>query len=613
MDELEPWPEDDTDEAYRDRPTAPRTKKLAAPTPSLPRSTPSPSSDAWQNKADSNFGSPPRNRARPLFAGPPPPIASSIMVKKGPSSDSSSASGRRTQSHARASQTGLGSLLFDYKHDKQPGYQPDSVWRGLRRREKALEGELQQLLDLQASGLVAGRDGGMLPSSSEQDEYSDTGSSTPTGTFYSTATSKSRMMNSLYVPTRSTPEGNVIPVRQPKSSRPRGLRSTRTGLRRSISALAQLKAEEDSLVDDALTERKKALGQLSKLHMRRESVTAELRSLEEDEEEPLGQELRKLGTKYDTMTQEIRELDEKLVGMRNQRRRLRAKMEDVKSRRDAGLSGYRGALKDVDSEVTTLMHRPPIQPLDLEALNQVWSGKSSSAGGMEFLRMIPERRTLEMAKSWWESEVTILEQRKAQVEDDRLALEEGGALWSEVMQLVSDYEARLRGLMKGEPSGSSVKGKEKVPTQEDMIRDQLPEMEKVMNELEKHQHFAEDKGWNLLICAIGAELEAFGEAQEMLQGILDGEGDEESSQPPTAQSTNADEHNHQDQHDESSDNEVPPDLLVSHSEDRASNPPSQASPQVGPELKRMESGSENDVPPEFLAEHKEAEHRDKID
>lgn len=531
-----------------------------------------------------------------MFAGPPPPIASSMLVKKGGHKPTER---NHTNGHDQSKQTGLGSLLFDYNHSKQSTYQPHSVWRGIRRREKALEDEVQQFLDLQATGLVAGSNG-LGPLGSDADGYSDTGSSTPTGTFYSTATSKSRMVNSLYVPTRATPDGSVIPVRQPKSNKPRGLRFARTGLRRTISSLTQLKAEEDAHVDEALVARRKALNQLERLKMRQDSVSTELKALEDDSEEPLGQELRELGSRYDSVSEEIRELEEKLKALRNQRRWLRDTMEEVKNRREAGLSGYRGALKDVDSEVTALMHRPPIQPLDLEALQPGGRGKTSPTGGLEFMRLIPERRTLEMAKAWWEAEVTVLEQRKAKIEEDRQALEEGGAVWTEVMRLVSDYESRLRQLMKGEMPETSPKGKDKVPSQDEVIRSQLPEMEKIAEDLERHMHHAEDNHWNLLICAIGAELEAFSGAIDMLKSALaDDEGDTHLS-PQSAETAGQP---HLDNHSEVSDNEVPADLLVSRHDEPASHDTSMASPEVGPTLRKVES--ENEVPPEFLAEHKD--------
>ena len=415
------------------------------------------------------------------------------------------------------------------------------------------------------------------------------------------------MVSSLYVPTRSTPDGNVIPVRQPKSNQPRGLSSARMGLRRSISALAQLKTEEVAQVDDALAERRKALSQLNRLSMRREIASTELHTLEEDEQEPLGQELRELGARYDSITEEIRQLEEKLVGMRNQRRWLRGRIDDVQNRREAGLSGYRGTLKQVDSEVATLMRRPPIQPLDLDLAQQHGHTRAESTGGLEFLRLIPERRTVDMARSWWESEISILEQRKTQIKADREALDEGGAMWADVMTLVSDFESRLRQVLKGEQPSSSAKGKERVRTIEELIREQLPEMEKVVGQLEEHQHFAEDKGWNLLICAIGAELEAFMKAQEMLREFL-----EEGKSQDVSKATDASGHeskedqytqSDQEKYDESSDNEVPPDLLVSRADGRLSQPSSVASPEVGIPLGRVEG--DNDVPPEFLAEHKD--------
>jgi hypothetical protein len=379
------------------------------------------------------------------------------------------------------------------------------------------------------------------------------------------------------------------------------------GLRRAISALAQLKAEEDAHVDDALAERQKVLSQLNRLSMRREIASTELHTLEEDEQEPLGRELRELGARYDSITEEIRQLEERLVGMRNQRRWLRRRMDDVLNRREAGLSGYRGTLKEVDSEVATLMRRPPIQPLDLGLAQQHGHGRAESTGGLEFLRLIPERRTVDMARSWWESEISILEQRKTQIKADREALNEGGTMWAEVMRLVSDFESRLRRVMEGEQPSSSAKGKEPVHTIEELIREQLPEMEKVIGELEEHQRFAEDKGWNLLICAIGAELETFMKAQEMLRETLD-----EGSSQGVSQATDAsgreskedqDTQSDQEEYDESSDNEVPPDLLVSRADGRLSQPSSVASPEVGAPLARVES--DNDVPPEFLAEHKD--------
>lgn len=369
-----------------------------------------------------------------------------------------------------------------------------------------------------------------------------------------------------------------------------------------MAALADLKREEDAHLDAALAERKMALTRLSRLGTRRTGIQDELMALEGDEEEPLGKELRDLGSKHGTLDREIRLLEEKLVGMRNRRRWLREKMDDVKNKREAGLSGYRGALKDVDVEVNALVRRPPVQPLDQEMVNQGNGpdAEASSTGGFEFMRLIPERRTVEMAKAWWEAEIGILERRKDQIDQELQALEEGGATWQEAMALVSDFESNLRAIVKAGTDASappSAKGKEKAPSAEDMIRSQLPRMDGVVAELEQRMQLAESKRWNLLICAIGAELEAFKEAHDMLRGIVEGpdeEADEDSRGDSRTEGNLVDDDdvasNGSPERDEN-DNEVPADLLVSRLDD------------ADRESAISQQDSENGVPPEFLAEH----------
>ena len=596
LDELEPRPEDGPlgHSTPADRFRSPEPRK------GLRR----PSDESWKERA-SSVDADTRPKPRTMFAGPPPPIASSMVIQNGP--------GRRNRDK-EAPQSGLlgssrakiNSVLFDHRTE-HAAQALDSGWRGLRRQEKALEEEVQVLLDQQAAGLIAGL-GGRPPTGSDFDEHSDAGSSTPTGTFYSTATSKSRMMNSLHVPTRANADGNVIPVRQPKKRRTPGLRATRAGLRKSLVALADLKMEEDAHIEAALSQRKRALLQLDRLVSRREDVYTELHTLEDDEEELLGQELRTLGTQFDTLTRDIHQLEEKLVGMRNRRRLIRDKMDDVRNRREAGLSGYRGALRDVDADVKAIMRRPPVQPLDSEIMEQAddQDGSVNTSGGLEFLRLLPERRTVDMAKTWWQTEITILEQRKSQIGSECQALEEGGALWGDVMNLLTDFETRLRLAVKGSsgistPEPSTAKGKEKVPSHEDVIREQLPRLEKSIAELEAHMRTAEAKGWNLLICAIGAELEAFREAHGMLREAVDPglDDNQETGQdsPDPLQETSEQQAPSQDSalsHPaESDDNEVPADLLGSGPKEVSGSP----------EIDPRSGESEDDVPPEFLVEH----------
>lgn len=566
------------------------------------------SPSTWRDK-----GSPAQSyskmKPRAMFAGPPPPITASMMLSRDSArANSVGPSGRSKHtphSLLGGSPTEANSVLFDHRREAG-AHNTDSIWRGLRRQEKALEQDVQRLLDQQAAALAAG--------SGNENDASSTGSSTPTGTFYSTKSSKSRMTSSLYVPPRATRDGNVVPIRQPTNDKPPGLKSTRDDLRKLIASMTKLKRDENAHIVDAMAQREDALNYLDGLGTRNSDIQAELHDLEENGDEPLAKELRELGTQHGALSEEIRQLEERLAAMRFQCRTLEERMDDIKNKREAGLSGYHGALRDVTNEVKAFVQHPPIQPLDPDLLNHGGEveGDPAASGGVEFMRLIPERRTLEMAKSWWEAEMSVLERCKERIDTDRLALEEGGQVWDKVTQLVSTFEADLRQAMQNgaaSPSDSTSKGKEKVPSLEETISSQLSRMKQVIDELESYMRLAEEKHWNLLICAIGAELEAFKEGANVFEGLVnppeehpasaqdEPSEDEPSEAKPEPEGRPTQQSSHS--ADEESDNEVPPDLLGGE-QDRDDEHAHAANTDGAP-LRRYDS--ENEVPPEFLAEH----------
>lgn len=490
-------------------------------------------SAAYSDRSRSMSGSPSKTRAsRVMFAGPPPPIAASRILYRDEEENHRPHPGPSMSVSTLA--RNINSVLFDRGASAQRSrdavleYEPDTVWRNLQRRERKLQKELQLLLDAQSAGLAGNLD---PTSAAPPSDASDAGSSTPTSTFYtSTSTRRSHILFEDVV--RSPSTGEIVPVRQPRM-KPLGLRAARAGIAKNIALLADIKAEEDANLSAALSARKKALAQLRRLAARRDGIVDELHVLEGEEDEPLAMELRELGEEHGSVTAEIAELEERLVGLRNRRRRLDTRMEDVRNRREAGLSGYKGALKEVEGKVAAILTRPPVRPLDPEVVVGQGEHRSDagthgaadleqSSGGLEFLRMRPERRTVEMARDWWESEVAILERRKKEVEMERTALEEGVEVWRAAYKLVSDYEADLRREMRDGAAGGGRddKGKGKVVGPEEAMRAQLAKMSNVMATLQQYQQLSESKGWNLLICAIGAEHAAFGEARAMLRATL---------------------------------------------------------------------------------------------
>ena len=368
---------------------------------------------------------------------------------------------------------------------------------GLERRERAIQKELQTLLDAQSSGLLAGLDPGVAGETSSgsgpvvqnwEGRSSVSGSSTPT----------TNRVNEE--PRNGARNSGVVPVRQPKS-KPISLRGARKGLLRDIGHLAAIKGEEIGVLTGDIERRERVLGQVRVWEQRIESVRAELEdyasgSHSRRSEESL--EVENLKQEETAVDAEIRELEERLSQMRARKKWLGEKIREGTNKREARLSSYRGALRQVEGEVREFLKRPPV-------------GMSSVMEGEEgFLALPSHRRTLGMASEWWGKEARELEKRRQEVEKEKGALEEGQQVWEGSIGLVTQFEEELMREM-SEGDGQD----------EGMLRRQVGRMGEVIQKLEQNVKLAEQQGWNLLICAIGAELAAFKEGEGILRAALE--------------------------------------------------------------------------------------------
>lgn len=584
-----------------------------------------------------------RGPGRVMFAGPPPPIAMSRVMYRDTEEHYDDGDEEEAQAGAASwlpgtARKAIRSVMWDRSAVDPPrrpeetpvAYDRNSVWRSLQRRERAIVQDVQQFLQIQEDVLTRVR-------SVDDDEHSS-GSATPTS---ASVSSSRRLHRSIIEPvTRSGPGGEIIPVRQPRRKKA-GISDARKGIAGSMAQLANLKVEEDASILSALSTRKQALAKLRKLSTKHDDIAEELSALETDEAEPLAKELEELGSEHRGVCSEIEDLQKRLTELRTRRRYLERRMDGVKNRREAGLSGYKNALKEIEDTTSNFLARPPVRPLDVEALNDSTNTEEprSTPGGVEFMHLRPERRTIDMAREWWENEINILEKRKAQVDTERTALEEGGQIWEEVVGLVLDFEAELRKLMSGMMASSVHGGKGKdreLPSKETILKLQYEKINTAVMGLEQRLRIAEEKGWNLLIAAIGAELEAFKQAQQINRDMLRESGivvdDPAPSDVPRENSgmtasTNNSFHtvnggstnlkdlqeqllelpnNREDEGSDESDNEVPADLLVTQVESRDGEQHQDDTRNVdganeAPLLDR--ESSDNEVPPEFLVEH----------
>ncbi|KAI0377628.1 hypothetical protein F5Y04DRAFT_174134 [Hypomontagnella monticulosa] len=483
----------------------------------------------------------------------------------------------------------------------------DNTFKMMQRRERQMHKELQKLLDAQGAALerdLAGDDSGKTSSD-------DTKRGVSPGSTTSTEHSK-------------LSAGSVVPVRQPKH-KPMSKKQARIGIARSVTMLADLKNEEDAYIATALAERKAALSKLRNLSSRRRSIVTEMKALEEDSELPIKTEIAAMEDQHRTVCSNIEKLEEKLRALKRLKADLERKLEEARSTRDSSLSGYKGALRQCDQGIVELMKYPGIQVLDTEDLKQQ-GGEDLAAlmakhmSGFEFLSLRLERRTTEMAKDWWEGEVAVLEQRKATVDKERAALEEGSEIWQQVVTLLNDFETRLNEALQAVTKQQLNIASDSNP--KPILREQYNALRLTLSELRRLYDYVETQGWNLLIAAIGAELAHFEGLKDFLTEVIRGAGYDDGIITPTSPSNDlVDVHEDTRTHlevngdddeelsrsvvrrwdntDGQQDHDTPPADLLPGAEEH----PDESDNEVPPGLLSEDEHNTNDVPAEFLSMH----------
>ncbi|RDL33582.1 uncharacterized protein BP5553_07950 [Venustampulla echinocandica] len=494
-------PQHSREESYSLRDLSPRGSQS-------PRASPSPPPSFYRSKNNDDAHNPSTSRSpgtrerRIQFAAPPPPIATSVVLPpvQHPSQHANSTNyswGAESSSRGYNAGNRVGGV-----HIRSNTASVDPLL-GLERREKAIHQELQMLLDAQSAGLVQGF-GGEVGSKSSIDGSSDAGSSTPTSR-------SAQRSSSLH----NGKNRGIVPVRQPKKKQI-SLRGARRGLLTDMEELVGIKTDEVGILTSEIETRNEVLKQVDVWEKRIEGARKQLSRYSASGDQGNGsdeeaRELAELRTEEQAVDNEIREVEERLAEMKARKRWLGEQIQEGVNRQEAKLSSYQGALKEAESEVKQFLKRPPV-PVSVIMGNE--------AG---FMALPSSRRTLSMAREWWNKELSQLHARKQDVGNEKAALDEGAQLWQDAIQVVTEFEDGLRKQMaSGDPQNTT------------LLKKQIGKMGDVISKLEKSAATAEERGWNLLICAIGAELEAFREGEGILQGALEATGsDNELGQEET--------------------------------------------------------------------------------
>ncbi|RYP76605.1 hypothetical protein DL771_001674 [Monosporascus sp. 5C6A] len=374
--------------------------------------------------------------------------------------------------------------------------QVDDTFREIARRERQMQKELQKLLDAQAAAIEQKLDDSPF---SGKGKTRDAGNVTP----------KNKKTEQLS-------RQPVMPVRQPPE-KTLSLGQARSRIIGVMQMLASLKAEEDAYIASALAERKAGLSKLTMLKTQHQQIKKDIHEIEKDPADPLANEIRTIEGELQTVSSQIEEYKRLLRRAEQTKAALERRLEEAKSEAESRLSGYKGALRECEAGMRDLVRRPGIRVLEPAQFRD--QGEDREAGavadghitGIEFFRLRPERRTLPMARDWWEGEVAVLERRRAAVERERAALEEGERVWADVIETIERHEEQLTGALSSSGGSSS-------PA--DVLRGQWDLLQDVIAKLERTLAHVEERSWTLLVAAVGAELSVYYDAREMLRSIL---------------------------------------------------------------------------------------------
>ena len=279
-----------------------------------------------------------------------------------------------------------------------------------------------------------------------------------------------------------------------------GLGGARRGIARALRELRGVKAGEAGILDLEVDKREEALRTVRGLGDKRKGLEEEIRKVEGGEG---SRRVEGLKEEKRGMDEEVRVLEEKLAELRAQAAWLGREIAAGESERESRVSSFREALRGLDVSVGKFLKDPP--------------GGEGGAGGMGVRALPAKRRTLELCREEWEGERDALVRQREGIEKEQEALDEGLVVWEGVVGLVAAVEGMLRGEMGRLGQGGG----------EERMRGILERMAEAVRELEDKVQLAQTRGWNLLLCAIGAELEAFREGRDVLQAALDAAGGNE--------------------------------------------------------------------------------------
>ncbi|KKY18016.1 putative autophagy-related protein atg28 [Phaeomoniella chlamydospora] len=314
---------------------------------------------------------------------------------------------------------------------------------------------------------------------------------------------------------------NTLPVRQPPVRR-LTLRQARRGLFKSMREFSVLKKEESKILDNETNRRASALESVRAFASKKSGLEDEISKINFEDQ---SQKMAELKSSAQEVEAEIHELETTLYELRAKHRHLTSQAKHLENSIAAKLSSYQASLQIVEKDVQRFLRHPPIsEPLSFAASHnddpEIVNGHSADS----FYSLNLQRRNLPLAEEQWTEEAIILSRRRESVVREQQAFLQGSEMWSSVIKEIDSFEKYLHDSMKQlqkqhqEPLISDEESPQNLKT--DIAHSLIQRMTLTITSLESNFNEASINNWNLLVCCIGAELEAFREGRIILAETL---------------------------------------------------------------------------------------------
>lgn len=287
---------------------------------------------------------------------------------------------------------------------------------------------------------------------------------------------------------------------QPPNTKP-GLRDVRKDIHTTMLKLLNVKSQQVERSTSRLEIIRGVHARIERWDRKEHELKSTIDSLRYDERD---EEARKLSDEENALQEQIVAMENQLSNLRAQKQAVYRKRTGIENSLHAKASSYEGSLSMLVKEKAEFLRRPP------QELTSVLDTIDATV-----MKTSPKRRTLLQLsaglKDAEEEEVRKRDDSNAEVN----ALTGGVEKWKDTIRQVDGVELAIAAGLKKLGSAETATSDAQRNTERllQALNQGIAALQDLLDDAEKH-------GWSLLVCCIGAELEAMKHGMEVIQKSL---------------------------------------------------------------------------------------------